>query len=268
VGAVGDMALGPQGTNVTITLRIYSQYQIHKDARFVVESSGFLGDQYIAVLPTQNADGVFADGDEASCEAPVNIQEVARSAGSALKRVDATINQLNQVIANVRAVALNDRALTNFAETLANVRQVTAHALTAVDNINLLVETNRSDIGGSVSNLLAFSERLNHIADGVDDVVATNSPEINAAVRNLEASTATLKGLVDDLHAGKGPVGKLLRDEQMAANLSQISSNLSVTTSNLNRLGLWHILWRPKPPHAHEPAAPEPALTPPKNPYD
>jgi phospholipid/cholesterol/gamma-HCH transport system substrate-binding protein len=265
VGAVSEMALGPQGTNVTIFVRLYNQYQIHKDVRFVIESSGFLGDQYIAIIPTKNQDGCFVDGDEAECESPVNIQEVTRSADLALKRVDTTIGQLNDIIGNVRHVALNERTLTNLAETIANARLISEHALMAVDNINALVESNKPPIGGSVSNLLSFSDRINHIADGVNDVVATNSPEIHDAIRNLEASTATLKGLLDDVRAGKGPAGKLLRDEEVAANLSQITSNLSVTTSNLNRLGLWNILWKRKVGRNSEPAAPSPALRPPKN---
>jgi phospholipid/cholesterol/gamma-HCH transport system substrate-binding protein len=266
VGAVSGMALGPQGTNVTILLRIYTQYQIHKDARFVIESSGFLGDQYIAVIPTRNEDGCFADSDEAECESPINIQEVTRSADNTIKRVGATISQLNEVIASVRRLTLNERTLTNLAETVANARLLSEHAVTAVDNINLLVESNRPQIGGSVSNLLFFSGRINQIADGVNDVVATNAPEINAAVRNLEASTATLKHLLDDLQAGKGLAGKLLRDEDVAANLSQITSNLSVTTSNINRLGLWHILWKPKVARPNVPAGPVPAIQSPKNP--
>ena len=124
VGAVSEMALGPQGTNVTISLRIYKQYQIHKDVRFVVESSGFLGDQYIAVIPTRNEDGCFAENDEAVCESPVNMQEVARSADTAIKRVDTTISQLNEVIATVRRLALNERSLTNLAETIVNSRLI------------------------------------------------------------------------------------------------------------------------------------------------
>jgi hypothetical protein len=64
---------------------------------------------------------------------------------------------------------------------------------------------------------------------------------------------------------GKGLAGKLLENEQVAANLSQIVSNLSITTSNLNRLGLWNILWQHKPRRASEaPVAPRP-LTAPKN---
>jgi phospholipid/cholesterol/gamma-HCH transport system substrate-binding protein len=265
VGAVNEMALGPQGTNVTLFVRIYTQYQIHKDARFVIESSGFLGDQYIAIIPTANADGCFVDGDESICESPVNIQEVTRSADSALKRMDTTITEVNAVIANVRRLALNERTLTNLSETIVNARLISERALAAVDNVNALVASNRPPIDGSVSNLLLFSDRINHIADGVNDVVATNSSDIHAAIKNLEASTATLKAMLDDVHAGKGPAGKLLRDEAVAANLSQITSNLSVTTSNLNRLGLWRILWKSKTGRDNEPVGEAPVLRTPKN---
>ena len=172
------------------------------------------------------------------------------------------------MIDNVRRLALNEQTLTNLSETVANVRTATAHAVTAVDNINMLVESNRPAIGGSISNLLTFSDRLDHVADEVNDVIATNSPAISTAVSNLAASTATLKALLDDVQAGKGTVGKLLKDEQIAANLSQITSNLSITTSNLNRLGLWHILWKHKAARTEESTAPAPVLTPPKNPYD
>src|SRR4051794_1898867 len=36
VGTVSEIRLGTQGTNVTITLRVFKQYLIHKDARFVL----------------------------------------------------------------------------------------------------------------------------------------------------------------------------------------------------------------------------------------
>src|SRR5258706_5377611 len=36
IGTVGEVQLGPQGTNVTILLRIYSQYQIRTNADFSI----------------------------------------------------------------------------------------------------------------------------------------------------------------------------------------------------------------------------------------
>src|SRR2546423_5682086 len=70
VGTVSDIRLGPQGTNVTIRLKLYDQYVIHKDAQFLIEQSGFLGDQYVAIMPTKNQGDVFHDGDTAEAEAP------------------------------------------------------------------------------------------------------------------------------------------------------------------------------------------------------
>ena len=46
VGSVSDIRLAPSGKYVTITLRIYSEYKIYKSARFLIEQSGFLGDEY------------------------------------------------------------------------------------------------------------------------------------------------------------------------------------------------------------------------------
>jgi hypothetical protein len=56
-----------------------------------------------------------------------------------------------------------------------------------------------------------------------------------------------------------------LRDEQTAANLTNIVNNLSVTTSNLNRLGLWGILWKKKAPKQEPQYEPLPA---PKAPFN
>ena len=137
--------------------------------------------------------------------------------------------------------------------------------LTIVDNVNALVETNRPALTVSVSNLLFFSEQINQSASALRELLATNSPEIGAAVKNLESSSETVKKLLDGVQEGKGLAGKLLENEEIAANLSQIVSNLSITTSNLNRLGLWRILWQPKAARTNEvPLTPRP-FTSPKN---
>src|SRR6185436_1758989 len=120
VGTVSEIRLGPQGTNVTITLKLYSQYVIHKDARFSIEQSGFLGDQYVAIMPTKNQGEGFHDGDTAEAEAPFNMQEVARSAGGFLTRVDETARKLNDAIADVRRLVLNEQTLTNLSRTVGN----------------------------------------------------------------------------------------------------------------------------------------------------
>ena len=54
VGGVSDIQLAEDGKSVTILLKIYKSCKIYHDARFVIEQSGFLGDQYVAIIPTAN----------------------------------------------------------------------------------------------------------------------------------------------------------------------------------------------------------------------
>ncbi len=269
VGTVADIRLAPDGRTVTIVLRIYGDYKIHKDAQFNIEQSGLLGDQYVAILPTFNKEPVFADGDTAEAEAPFNLQEFTRTASGFITRIDDTVKKLNDALVNVSRVVLNPETLTNLSATVANLRDVSDRARSTIDRLDAIIETNGPPLGVSSSNLVVFSEQMSRFATGLNSLVVSNSPEVETAVKNLATSSDSLKSLLSDVQAGKGLAGELLKNEQIAANVSQIASNLSITSSNLNRLGLWGILWSHKP--AKPPQEPEPSakvLAAPKHPYD
>jgi phospholipid/cholesterol/gamma-HCH transport system substrate-binding protein len=268
VGSVASMELGPQGTNVTVMLRIYSQYQIRTNAHFVLEQSGFLGDQYVAVIPASNQGGSYVDGAEAYADSPLDLQEAARKAARFLEHIDDATTNINGTLDAVRHTMLSRESLTNLSETFSNLHLISQQFVPVATNMRAFVEFNRAPLTDSISNFLAFSEQANEFADDVRELLATNSPEIAASVSNIQASTATLKTLLEGVQQGRGLAGKLLESEEIAANVSQTVSNLNITTSNLNRLGLWGILWKQKPPRTNAPASARVPLTSPKDPFN
>jgi phospholipid/cholesterol/gamma-HCH transport system substrate-binding protein len=267
VGTVADIKLAPGGTNVILTLRIYRDYEIHKDAIFTVEQSGFLGDQYVAVTPTTNALPVFSNGEQAIAEEPFNLQEAARNAGIVVKTLGETAEKLSAAISDLRKHLLTEANMTNVTTTVANLRVASQEAVHTVSNLNQFVSSNSAPFSQSGSNLVVFSRQMNELAASLQGLVRTNEPGINASVKNVESSTESLKAILDDINRGKGLAGALLRDDHMATNLSQITQNLSLTSSNLNRLGLWGILWSRKPPHTNLTTTTSLPLTAPKHPY-
>jgi phospholipid/cholesterol/gamma-HCH transport system substrate-binding protein len=248
IGTVSDIRLNPQGTNVTITLKIDKEIIIHKDAQFLIEQSGFLGDQYVAILPTGNEGDTWQPGEHAKAEEPFNLQEVARSAAGFLKRVDETTKKLDDAIADVRRLVLNEETLTNLSLAVDNLRVASQRAVLTVDNLDGLVITNREAVALAISNVVGFSEEIEQLGTNLQGVLSTNSAKLTASMNNIESSTVMLKNTLEDVQSGKGLVGAALKDEQMAANLRMIAGNLTITTSNLNRLGLWHFLWHHEPP--------------------
>jgi phospholipid/cholesterol/gamma-HCH transport system substrate-binding protein len=218
VGSVSNIKLAENGKSVTIFLRIYKDYKIYHDERFVIEQSGFLGDQYVSIIPTANQLPLLQDGADVPCEEPFNLQEVARSASGFIQRINETAKKLDA----------------------------------AVSDVNAFIATNGSQIGLAVSNAVFLSQELTRLASSAHNVISTNSEEISASVKNIESSTEVLKKLMDDLQSGKGLAGTVLKNEQLATNVQEIADNLAIATGNLNRLGLWHFLWHREPPHTNE----------------
>lgn len=258
VGTVSDIQLNPQGTNVTITLKIYEKYLIHRDARFLIETSGFLGDQFVAIVPTANEGGTWQPEEHATAEPPINIQEVARSAAGFLQHIDDTTKGLDEAIADVRRLLLNQETLTNLASAVGSLRMTAEHAVSTVDNLDGLVESNRAEVGTAISNVVAFSEQLKLLGTNAQDLLATNGAELATSMKNIESSTVILQNLLSDAQSGKGLAGTLFVNEQLATNVDAIAANFAITTSNLNRLGLWRFLWH----HEETPTTTRPRSSP------
>ncbi len=267
VGNVAGMLLSSNGESVVLTLRIKQTHRVLTNVTFVIEQSGFLGDQYVAIYPGAGSNGrYFEPGEEAACPPPFNLQQTARDASGFIKRIDATAKKLDAAIVDIRRLVLNEATLVQVSNTLSSLQSASRQAVTTVDNVSGLVETNSPLVSMSVSNLAYSSSRLSHFSGNLDTLLSTNADEITATLKSIESSTELLNSLLRDLRAGKGPAGRLLSDERMSADLAQIARNLSVTSSNLNRLGLWRILWKPKLPATNPPASGE-RLEAPRDPF-
>jgi phospholipid/cholesterol/gamma-HCH transport system substrate-binding protein len=261
VGTVSTIKLSDDGKSVTILLKINNQNKIYHDARFVIEMSGFLGDQYVSVIPTSNSPPVLVDGADVICQEPFNLQEVARSASGFIKRIDDTAKKLDDSVTDLRRVVLNENTLTNFSVAVNNLRTFTEQAMQTVNDINAIIATNGSQASLAVSNIVFFSQELTRLANAAEGVLSTNSTDITAAVKNIESSTEMLKSLLSDVQSGKGLAGTMLQSEPLATNVQAIANNLAIASSNLNRLGLWGMLWHHEPLRTNAPTTlrhPEP----------
>jgi phospholipid/cholesterol/gamma-HCH transport system substrate-binding protein len=254
VGSVSDIHLAPDEKSVTMDLIIFKEFPIYHDARFVIEQSGFLGDQFVSVIPTTNSLPYWTNGADVDCQSPFNIQQVARDAAGFIQRIDETAKKLDASVTDLRSQVLNAQTLANFGTSITNMKIFTEQALDTVKDINDIVNTNGAQVGEAVSNAVTFSLQLNSLADAAHSVLLTNSENINRATHNLADTSETLKKMADDLQAGHGLAGAVLQNPELATNIQSIAANLAVTSSNLNRIGLWGILWSHKPPNTNQPA--------------
>ena len=247
VGTVYDINLSREGTNVAVMLRIYNDYVIKDDAKFEIEQSGFLGDQFVAVYPDKNQGNPLTNGSVAQAEPPFNMLGVARSVAGFVKRIDDTARNLDGAINDVRRTVLNAQTLSNLTFTVQTLQQVSQGAAVVVSNLDAMVRTDAEPVGVVISNLQTFTIQLQALAQSAQNLVDTNAPKITLAVDNLETSTAALTNLMSESAHSRGLVGTLLFDPTMSSNVSTLATNLALFSVNLRSNGLWHVLWKPKP---------------------
>jgi phospholipid/cholesterol/gamma-HCH transport system substrate-binding protein len=245
IGNVVAANIPTDGRGVMIQLKIQEKYKIHADARFVIEQIGFLGDQYVAIYPTKNAQPILQAGAEVVCESPLDFQEIIRSAGGLIQGVDRTVKTVNDMLMRVDRNLLSEQNLTNVSITINNLRIASGKAASMVDHINNLVDTNSRPISRTLTNLVLFSEELERLAVEMQQAVATNKVELTAAVKNIESISRVLNKMVTDVESGHGLAGALMRDDRLRVDVRQIMENFSNLSSNLNKYGL---LYKPKPP--------------------
>jgi phospholipid/cholesterol/gamma-HCH transport system substrate-binding protein len=235
---------------VAIRCRIEKPVTIFGDARFEIEQSGFLGDQFVSILPTKNAAPPLQDGAEVIAVDPFNLQEAARSAVGLMTRLDQVVDRVDRMI-------LSASTLKDVTNTLANLRLTSERLDRTLIEVESLVSSEKPVVSATVSNFQAFSATLTPLSAQVgalvtradsllvraDSVILTNENNLREALGGLRDASLSVRDITQDLQAGRGAVGALLKDPKLQAELGATLGNLTTVSSNLARNGLF---WKPR----------------------
>jgi phospholipid/cholesterol/gamma-HCH transport system substrate-binding protein len=211
VGQVRDIYLAEDQAVPHVKLSIYDGVTIRKDAKFVINQSGLLGDRYIDVIPQSVSAEKLKPGDTVKGSASVDLTEAIRGVVDVLQRVDNAIKRVDETV-------LNQESLDHVRLALANVDVTTSNAAALTLSLRTIVDENR----GKVDTTLT---RLNTAAKRVDDLVSNNQDDIRAATKDLAESAHRLNVMLDKVERGEGTVGKLIVDPTLHDEVLHLVQN-------------------------------------------
>ena len=262
VGSISGIHLNTDTGIVTLDAKIKAEYQIRADAKFFIETAGFLGDKYIGVIPGDNKLPPLENRATVICQESFDLVRAARSATDLMDELKTVASQITNIVNRIDSKLLDEQTLTNLAAGLSNLREISAEASATIDGVNQLILTNTPPINAAIENVVTFSEQLKDAGGDMQNLVASNSVIIDESLTNIKATTESLRNLVTAAEQGKGLAGKLLSDEELASNFSMLSSNLVDVSVKLNRGGLWSILWADKNKDDDKPTKLRPTIGP------
>ena len=223
IGAVNSApTILPDMDGVYVMLKIYDGVAIPSASEFTIGSSGLLGDRFVEIVLKKDAKssppispGTTIKGRGESG----GFGALADSAGDVVAEVKQAVRTINSVAEKIDSQVLDKNTLAELRSTITNLQQTSASFAAASGKLDQVVEQAKSTIS---------------TADGT--LIATRS-----AAEEFRQAMADARKLMEEARAGKGPIGVLLSDREMAANLKAL-------VENLRRYGVvWYKDREPKP---------------------
>ena len=233
VGKVRDITLDQQGLlKVNVALAIYDTVKIRKDAKFVINQSGLLGDRYIDIIPQSATAEFLAPGATVEGSTSVDLSEAIHGVVDVLHQAAGTIQRVDKAIQRIDETVLSRQSLDHVDSSLANIDVATSNAVSLTLSVRNIVEDNRSKVDNTLTkfsdaadNINASSKKVDHVVSNIDQVVTANRDDIRAATKNLAESTERLNDILARLEKGEGTAGKLLVDPTLHDEIVHLVQN-------------------------------------------
>jgi phospholipid/cholesterol/gamma-HCH transport system substrate-binding protein len=233
VGKVRDIKLSEEGEfKVRVTLAIYEGYTIRKDAQFVINQTGLLGDRYVDVVPRSASAEPIKAGEEVQGMSSVDLTEAMRSVVDVLRqtagtiaRIDEAVRRTDQAIKRFDEVVLTTQNLEHVSSTLVNLDAATSNAVGAISSLQSVIHDSRQSISNTLNTLSVAADDLGDASKRVQKVVTDNEDEVHAAAKDLAASMAKLNSIMEGVQKGQGTAGRLLTDPTLHDEILKLVEN-------------------------------------------
>jgi phospholipid/cholesterol/gamma-HCH transport system substrate-binding protein len=137
------------------------------------------------------------------------------------QKLDLMLANINTLVSGLNNV-LDKQGQENLKKSLAELSQTMEQFHRASGSLNSILDTNKGQINGVVTNFNKMSSNFNKISDSL------NKADLGKTVRNLNQTLAKVDNLMSNLNSGKGTAGKLLSDDALYNNLSKTSKELEL----------------------------------------
>lgn len=195
-----------QGNTALITFEILKQIQVTKNSKLRIKSVGFLGDKYIEIFVGDSPELLrkydFIDSEEAA-----GLENLIKDTSEVLADVKLIVHSMKDSIAPTGEVSPLKKILADVAELVANTKEVTA-------SLKRVTTGNEEKMNAMMDNLQAFSEDLAYQVDKNNGDSAMS--DIKEVLANTKKLTGDMQAIVADLKKGKGTLGKMLVEDEIA----------------------------------------------------
>lgn len=222
VGKVSKITLDKNTGKLLVELQLKTDFPISRTSTAMIYKPGFIDGKQIAIYPnladkSESADGQFLVG-TSEMDLTESLKKQLVPLQAKFEKVMLNADNLLTGINNV----LDNQGQQDLKKSLAELSKTMEQFHKASSSINTILDDNKGQINGVVTNLNKVSSNFSKISDSLDKA------DLGKTVANLQSTLAKVDKMMANLQEGKGSMGKLINDEALYNNLEKTSKELEL----------------------------------------
>jgi phospholipid/cholesterol/gamma-HCH transport system substrate-binding protein len=210
----------PDMDGVYLDLKIFEEVKIPTAAEFTIGSSGLLGDRFVQIVLGKDAKSAppIAPGAVIKGKSEAGMGDVFDQAASLLTDVQTAVGNINKIAEKLNTEVFKDTTIANLSTTLANLKE----ASTAVSEASKKIDGVVKKAGEAIDSGKQTFTSANETFTSANQTLTT----AKGAADDLKKAIGDLRSLIQQAKQGRGTLGALISDREMAENLRALVSNL------------------------------------------
>lgn len=222
VGYVKDIRVG--NNQALVDLQITNDdFKLRQDSQIALYSAGLLGSRYVQIAADLGTGPELGKGDIL--------------VGKDSNNLDLTFSELGDVMESFERMMGDPKAKENFLHSFDNMNKATDQLLALTVESRAKVEKIIDELARSSNQtpeLMANAQKISkNLADLTD---ALNKQQMSQSLKNLNNTLKVMNEVANDVHDGKGTLGVLLKDPQVADDVKSLVEELKAHP--------WKLLWK------------------------
>lgn len=222
VGKVTKITLDESTGKLVVQLQLQTDFPISKTSTAVIYKPGFIDGKQIAIHPNLSDKSESTDGQLLIGKSELDLTEAIKTQLVPLQeKFEKVLTNSNDLLVGINNV-LDQQGQQNLKNGLAELSQTMEQFHKASTSINTILDVNKGQINGVVTNLNKVSTNFSKISDSLDKA------DLGKTVVNLQKTLGKVDKMMANLQEGKGTMGKLINDEGLYNNLEKTSKELEL----------------------------------------
>ena len=230
VGSVTEIKLDPtKAEGVELTLEVSRDYNLPVDSKAKLFSDGLMGGKAVAI-EYGTASEFLKSGDHITAAYDKGLMDIAGAELEGLTvKIGEALAKLTTTLDGVNGILDDNRG---------NIKGVMSNLDSVTGTMSDVLTGKKQDLVSVVDNLTAFADALGRNSAKIDSVMMnvntiTDQFATTNVAESLQQTIVKLNQTLDKLNNADGTVGKLMNDKVLYDNLSAASANLSTLLADL-----------------------------------